>query len=57
MTDPHSGERATARERLTRALGSAPPELDGAARQRALAAEHGLHGLMGQLADDFSSQL
>jgi carboxylate-amine ligase len=57
MTDPHTGERAGARERLTRALGTAPPELAGAARQRALAAEHGLRGLMRTLADEFASRL
>jgi glutamate---cysteine ligase / carboxylate-amine ligase len=57
MTDPHTGERATARERLTRVLGSAPPELAGAARQRAIAAEHGLDGLMRQLAEAFPSQV
>jgi carboxylate-amine ligase len=53
MTDPHTGARATARERLTRALGEAPPELAGAARQRAIAAEHGLYGLIQTLAGEF----
>jgi carboxylate-amine ligase len=57
MTDPHSGERATARERLARALGHAPPELAGAARQRALAAADGVHGLVRTLADEFASQV
>ncbi|HEX5619610.1 MAG TPA: YbdK family carboxylate-amine ligase, partial [Solirubrobacteraceae bacterium] len=57
MTDPHTGERSTARERLTRALGTAPPELAGAARQREIAGEHGLRGLMQTLVDDFASQL
>jgi glutamate---cysteine ligase / carboxylate-amine ligase len=54
MTDPHTGERATARERLTRALGTPPPELGGAARQREIAAERGLHGLVEDLADEFA---
>jgi carboxylate-amine ligase len=54
MTDAHTGERATARERLTRALGTAPPELAGAARQRALAVDHGLRGLVEHLADAFA---
>ena len=57
MTDPHTGERATARERLTRALGTAPPELRGAARQRAIAAERGLQGLVETLAGEFASQV
>jgi carboxylate-amine ligase len=55
MTDPVSGEREPTRERLARALGAPPPELDGAARQRALAAEHGLPGLLAALADAFST--
>jgi glutamate---cysteine ligase / carboxylate-amine ligase len=54
MTDPVTGAREPTRERLTRALGAPPPELDGAARQRALAAEHGLHGLVAALADTFT---
>ena len=53
MTDPHTGERATARERLTRALGKPPPALDGARRQREIAAEHGLYGLIQTLAGEF----
>jgi glutamate---cysteine ligase / carboxylate-amine ligase len=53
MTDPHGGERATARERLTRALGAPPPELTGARRQREIAAEHGLYGLIQTLAGEF----
>jgi glutamate---cysteine ligase / carboxylate-amine ligase len=53
MTDPHTGERATARERLTRALGAPPPELTGARRQREIAAEHGLYGLIQTLAGEF----
>ena len=55
MTDPHTGERATARERLTRVLGAAPPELDGARRQRDIAAERGLRGLVETLAEAFVS--
>jgi carboxylate-amine ligase len=55
MTDPATGARAPTRERLARALGAPPPELDGAARQRALAAEYGLHGLLGALSDTFVS--
>jgi glutamate---cysteine ligase / carboxylate-amine ligase len=53
MTDPFTGERATAYDRLARALGADPPRLDGARRHRALAAEHGLHGLVATLADEF----
>ena len=52
---PHTGERATARERLTRVLGAAPPELDGARRQRDIAAERGLRGLVETLAEAFVS--
>jgi carboxylate-amine ligase len=55
MTDPATGVREPTEERLRRALGTPPPRLDGAARQRALAAEHGLHGLMGALSDTFVS--
>jgi hypothetical protein len=55
MTDPVTGEREGTRDRLTRALGTPPPQLDGAARQRALAAEHGLHGLVAALADAFTA--
>jgi carboxylate-amine ligase len=54
MTDPFTGERATAHDRLARALGADPPRLDGAARHRALAAEHGLPGLVATLADEFA---
>jgi carboxylate-amine ligase len=53
MTDPITGVRETAYERLAAALGADPPRLDGAARHRALAAEHGLRGLVAALADDF----
>jgi glutamate---cysteine ligase / carboxylate-amine ligase len=53
MTDPHTGAREPARERLERVLGAPPPSLNGAARQRAVAAEHGLHGLVAALADAF----
>jgi carboxylate-amine ligase len=51
MTDPSTGVREPTRERLAR-LGA--PALDGAARQRAIAAEHGLHGLVAALATDFT---
>ena len=54
MTDVHTAERATARERLTRALGTPPPELTGARRQREIAAERGLRGLVETLADEFA---
>ena len=54
MTDLVTGEREPTRTRLARALGYDPPDLDGAARQRALAAERGLRGLVGALADDFA---
>jgi carboxylate-amine ligase len=50
MTDPLTGAREPTRERLAR-LGA--PALDGAARQRAVAAEAGLHGLVAWLADAF----
>jgi carboxylate-amine ligase len=52
MTDPVSGVREPTRERLAR-LGA--PPLAGAARHRALAAEHGLHGLVATLAADFTT--
>jgi carboxylate-amine ligase len=55
MTDPHTGEREPVRDRLERALGTTPPRLDGAAHQRALAAEHGLHGLVAALVDAFTA--
>jgi glutamate---cysteine ligase / carboxylate-amine ligase len=55
MTDPATGAREPARERLERLLGAPAPVLDGAGRQRALAAEHGLHGLVSALADAFVS--
>jgi glutamate---cysteine ligase / carboxylate-amine ligase len=55
MTDPATGERERTRDRLARALGTPPPALDGAARQRALAAEHGLDGLVAALADGFTA--
>jgi carboxylate-amine ligase len=55
MTDPATGEREPTRDRLTRALGAPPPRLDGAARHRALAAEHGLPGLVAALADAFTT--
>jgi carboxylate-amine ligase len=54
MTDPHTGKRETAHDRLARALGTDPPRLDGAAGHRALAAEHGLPGLVAALADAFT---
>jgi carboxylate-amine ligase len=53
MTDPVSGAREPTRDRLARVLGSPPPALDGAARQRALADAHGLRGLVAALADSF----
>jgi glutamate---cysteine ligase / carboxylate-amine ligase len=55
MTDPVTGEREPTRERLARVLGTPPPRLDGASRQRELAAERGLHGLVASLADAFTS--
>ena len=54
MTDPVTGEREPVRDRLTRLLGTAPPEITGAARQRAIAAEQGLRGLVATLADEFA---
>ncbi len=58
MTDVESGERRPTRELLRAALG---PEHEaaapgGAQRQRAIAAEHGLHGLVAHLADAFVSR-
>jgi carboxylate-amine ligase len=50
MTDPGTGEREPVRERLAR-LGAAP--LDGAGRQRAVAAGRGPRGLVGWLAAEF----
>ena len=55
MTDPATGEREPTTDRLARALGTPPPQLEGAARQRALASEHGLHGLVAALADAFAT--
>jgi carboxylate-amine ligase len=71
MTDPVTGERYATRDRLAALLEEIAPhapgctaELDharallnrgGAARQRALAAEHGLHGLVARLADEFAA--
>jgi glutamate---cysteine ligase / carboxylate-amine ligase len=52
MTDPASGAREPVRERLAR-LGA--PALDGAARQRAIAAERGSRGLVDWLAAEFAS--
>jgi carboxylate-amine ligase len=54
MTDPLTGARETACDRLARALDADPPPLHGAARHRALAAEHDLRGLVAALADDFT---
>jgi carboxylate-amine ligase len=54
MTDPATGVRRPVRDRLADVLGTGPPELDAAARHRALAAEHGLRGLVAALADDFA---
>jgi glutamate---cysteine ligase / carboxylate-amine ligase len=50
MTDPLTGAREPTRDRLAR-LGA--PALDGAAHQRAVAAEAGLRGLVAWLADAF----
>jgi carboxylate-amine ligase len=55
MTDPATGERSPTSDRLTRALGSPPPALDGAARQREIAAERGLDGLVSALAEGFTA--
>jgi glutamate---cysteine ligase / carboxylate-amine ligase len=55
MTDVHTGERATARERLTQALGAPPPELAGHRRQRELATARGLRGVVEALAADFAT--
>jgi carboxylate-amine ligase len=54
MTDLVTGEREPTRDRLSRLLGYDPPDLDGAARARALADEHGLRGLVANLADEFA---
>jgi len=54
MTDPVTGEREPTHERLARVLGTAPPRLDGALRQRELAAERGLRGLVEALAEAFT---
>ena len=51
MTDPATGMREPVRERLAR-LGATP--LDGAGRQRAVAAERGLRGLAEWLAGEFT---
>jgi hypothetical protein len=50
-----TGVREPVRARLERLLGAPPPTLDGAGRQRALAAERGLRGLVAALADGFVS--
>jgi glutamate---cysteine ligase / carboxylate-amine ligase len=55
MTDPATGIGERVRERLERVLGAPPPVLDGAARQRTLAADHGVRGLVAALADGFVS--
>ena len=54
MTDPMTGEREPTRERLARVLGTPPPRLDGASRQRSLAANRGLRGLVEALASAFT---
>jgi len=54
MADAVTGERMPTRERLARVLGTPPPRLDGAARQRALAADRGLRGLVAALASAFT---
>ncbi len=58
MTDLRTGERMRTRERvaaLVEELGVAMPAGDGAARAREVAAERGLPGLVGWLADRFPS--
>jgi len=55
MADPVTGERVPTRERLARVLGTPPPRLDGASRQREIAAERGLRGLVAALADAFTA--
>ena len=47
MTDLETGERAPTRERLARVLGAPPPGSTAPARQREVAAERGLRGLVG----------
>jgi glutamate---cysteine ligase / carboxylate-amine ligase len=57
MRDLETGERHATRERvaaLAAELGVTMPAGDGAARQRALAAERGLHGLVAWLVDGFA---
>jgi carboxylate-amine ligase len=57
MADLETGERRPTRERvaaLLDELGVAMPPGDGAARQRRIAAERGLHGLVAWLADGFT---
>jgi carboxylate-amine ligase len=57
MRDLETGERRPTRERVTALLddaGTAMPAGDGAARQRAVAAERGLRGLVAWLAHGFT---
>ena len=57
MIDLRSGERRPTRDRVAALLGElgvAMPPADGAARQREVAAERGLHGLVAWLAEGFA---
>ena len=49
-----TGEREPTRERLARVLGTPPPRAGGASRQRSLAANRGLRGLVEALASAFT---
>ena len=51
MTDPLTGERASRRASASARLGARSAGLDGAGRQRDVAAERGLRGLVGWLAE------
>jgi glutamate---cysteine ligase / carboxylate-amine ligase len=54
MTDLATGRREPTRERVATLLGVEPPLEHPAARQREIAAERGLHGLVAWLADGFA---
>jgi glutamate---cysteine ligase / carboxylate-amine ligase len=54
MTDLATGHREPTRERVAALLGVEPPLEHPAARQREIAAERGLHGLVAWLADGFA---